>query len=74
MDLSVPNNKPDHTEPLKAFGMSEIFLALVLAGIGLGFAIVAFVYELIKWEGTPRGFQKKTHLDIFNIFLSFFDV
>ena len=48
MGLFVPNNKPDYTEPLKAFGMSEFFLALVLAGVGLVSALGAFVYELVK--------------------------
>ena len=48
MGFSVPNNKPDYTEPLKAFGMSEFALASVLAGVGLGLAFIAFIYELVK--------------------------
>ena len=51
MGLSVPNNRPDYTVLLKAFGMSEFLLGLVLAGVGLGMACVAFVYELLKWKG-----------------------
>ena len=48
MGIYVPNNRPDYTEPLKTFGMSEFLLAFVLAGVGLGSASAAFVYELVK--------------------------